>query len=279
MVLWKSAKTIEGTEAERLTIPATSLQQGWRFTELDTLKDFIWNGTNAWNPIGGFLPTDVANLKLWLDADDPTTFSFSSSNLISQWNDKSGQGNNLTQGTVADQPLLIQGVQNGKPIVRFDAIDDFLQRVNFTGGAISQPDTIYFVCKFPSATSSTNGFVFDGDTSRQAVNHDQISTLSNYGMFSPTVLSTTTTVDTINILLYKAVFNDTSSSLDKSQVQQLSGTTGANGLNGIVLGAPFSRADSFSNPDIAEMLFYESIPSTGDDADIISYLRNKWALP
>jgi len=51
MVLWKSGKTIEGTSAERLAIPATSLEEGWRFTELDLLDEYIWSGS-LWNPVG-----------------------------------------------------------------------------------------------------------------------------------------------------------------------------------------------------------------------------------
>ena len=37
-----------------------------------------------------FLPTTIASCQLWLDAADPTLFSYSSGTTIQQWNDKSG---------------------------------------------------------------------------------------------------------------------------------------------------------------------------------------------
>ena len=42
-----------------------------------------------------FDPTQISGCQLWLDANDTTTFTFSSSSNISKWNDKSIQGNNL----------------------------------------------------------------------------------------------------------------------------------------------------------------------------------------
>jgi len=50
-----------------------------------------------------FSPLDVDGLSLWLDAADQTTLALSGSN-VSQWRDKSGNGNNGTQGTTAQQP-------------------------------------------------------------------------------------------------------------------------------------------------------------------------------
>ena len=49
-----------------------------------------------------FTPTTITGCKLWLDGSDSTTITMATG--VSQWNDKSGNGNNLTQSTGSLQP-------------------------------------------------------------------------------------------------------------------------------------------------------------------------------
>jgi hypothetical protein len=48
-----------------------------------------------------FVPTQLGGLVLWLRADQGVTCV--AGNQVSQWNDMSGLGNNVTQGTGAQQ--------------------------------------------------------------------------------------------------------------------------------------------------------------------------------
>jgi hypothetical protein len=48
-------------------------------------------------------PTAVSNLKLWLDAEDTSTITHSS-NAVSKWQDKSGNGKHATQATSSSKP-------------------------------------------------------------------------------------------------------------------------------------------------------------------------------
>jgi len=64
---------------------------------------------------GATLPV-TAGLGAWYDADDPASFTYSSGNVVSQWNDKSGLNRHLVQGTVAKQPTR-SGTQNGHATV------------------------------------------------------------------------------------------------------------------------------------------------------------------
>ena len=55
-------------------------------------------------------PTDLPvknGLVMWLDAADDTTFSYSSGTVVSQWRDKSGLNNHVSQATVANQPMVL----------------------------------------------------------------------------------------------------------------------------------------------------------------------------
>jgi hypothetical protein len=51
----------------------------------------------------GFNPLQIATCTFWIDAADLTTIT-QSAGAVSQWNDKSGNANNLTQSTAASQP-------------------------------------------------------------------------------------------------------------------------------------------------------------------------------
>ena len=62
---------------------------------------------------------------LWLDAADASTVT-TVSGAVSQWNDKSGNGRNVTQATSANRPTVANAVLNGKNVIRFDGIDDKL---------------------------------------------------------------------------------------------------------------------------------------------------------
>ncbi len=48
-------------------------------------------------------PADIST-ALWLDASDAATITLNATNTVSQWNDKSGNGRNVTQNTLTNQP-------------------------------------------------------------------------------------------------------------------------------------------------------------------------------
>lgn len=73
------------------------------------------------------LPTD--GLRCWYDANDLSTITKDGSNKVSQWNDKSGNGRNVGQGTAGNQPLYVTGYMGGAslPAILFDGVDDWMQ--------------------------------------------------------------------------------------------------------------------------------------------------------
>jgi hypothetical protein len=68
-----------------------------------------------------FSPLDL-NPELWLDAADTTTIT-ESSGLVSQWDDKSGNARNFTQGTAGNQPTTGTVTLNGFNVLSFDGDD------------------------------------------------------------------------------------------------------------------------------------------------------------
>ena len=81
------------------------------------------------------LPTE-----LWFDAADSATVVHSS-NSVSQWNDKSGNGRHATQTTASDRPTLQAGVLNSKAVLRFDGSNDKLW---YPGGFVPGDAVVVF---------------------------------------------------------------------------------------------------------------------------------------
>jgi hypothetical protein len=63
-----------------------------------------------------FTPLQIPGCTLWLDGQDATTLTFSGSN-VTRWADKSGLGNDASQGTVASAPTYVN--DSGFPSLRF----------------------------------------------------------------------------------------------------------------------------------------------------------------
>jgi hypothetical protein len=89
---------------------------------------------------------------LWLDAADTSTIT-ESSGSVSQWNDKSGNGRNVTQGTGAAQPTTGTRTQNGLNVL------DFVRGQWLDAGDILDLGTnawsSFSVIKFDDTSSST----------------------------------------------------------------------------------------------------------------------------
>jgi hypothetical protein len=89
-----------------------------------------------WDQLGNkWTPADITT-ALWLDAADATTVT-TVSNAVSQWNDKSGNGRNVLQGTASNRPALTAADLNGKDVFTFDGNDFLTTSSNFplTGNA------------------------------------------------------------------------------------------------------------------------------------------------
>lgn len=72
------------------------------------------------NPYAFSAPWTPAQITtaIWLDAADSSTIT-ESGGVVSQWDDKSGNGRHFTQATVANRPTFETAVQNGLSAVKF----------------------------------------------------------------------------------------------------------------------------------------------------------------
>lgn len=96
---------------------------------------------------GGVTPRQFLGLKLWLDAS--TISGLVDSDPVTTWTDLSGNGNDATQSTAAAKPTYKTNIINGRPVVRFDGVDDYLSSTGVVSGfaAQDQPLTVFAVVK------------------------------------------------------------------------------------------------------------------------------------
>ena len=82
--------------------------------------------------ISNWNPSAFDDLLLWLDANDNSSIVHDS-NLVSEWKDKSGNGNNATQTVSANKPNTETSEINGLNTIKFDGNSDFLNVASFSG--------------------------------------------------------------------------------------------------------------------------------------------------
>ncbi|MBO9631641.1 MAG: right-handed parallel beta-helix repeat-containing protein [Chitinophagaceae bacterium] len=104
-----------------------------------------------------------AGVQFWLRADDAVS-------TVSSWNDFSGNDNNATQATVANQPAINANTTNFNPGYILDGASDYLSFATNAGISGTNQFTVVSVSKRASntttdlilgaATNATNGFGF-----------------------------------------------------------------------------------------------------------------------
>ena len=131
----------------------------------------------------GFDPRAIPNLTGWYLATDSTSYT-QSSGQISEWRDKSGSGNHVTQTTANNRPTLFessgnvqgstQSVINGRQSLFFDGVNDLLQTTNtVTSG---QSRTVFAVARRTNNSTVVQLLMF-GST----VSNGNVRWLAQYG--------------------------------------------------------------------------------------------------
>ena len=111
-----------------------------------------------------FSPKQIAGCSHWFDATDSSTITLSSGSLT-QWNDKSGNGRNLTAVAGFANATVSSRYQNGLNVFNFSG--NGLYRT--TGGNVSYPLEVYIIVALKSLTAHVDVLGM-GDTSTDNFN-------------------------------------------------------------------------------------------------------------
>ena len=126
---------------------------------------YRWDGTRFGGP-KLWRPNELgADLALWLDAEDTASITLNGSN-VSQWNDKSGNGRNVSQAVAASQPAYQATGFVGKPGIYFNGTATHLFNTSafmYDAGSVS-----VFSAMRPAPTTTNQFFLAEGSSASTA---------------------------------------------------------------------------------------------------------------
>ena len=244
-------------------------------------RNFTRGFTRNFSP-GAFNPRSIANLALWLDANDASTVLRDTGSgfvpalngeAVARWVDKSSNGHILAQTVALSRPLLTTsgGPSSGRAIT-FDGADDFLVKV---GAVFDFPCTVFAVMRQNSFTTSDMFYDTRGNGVRplliQRVASGQIRGPSD----SPAVSHT---LSTWNIVTQKLSASVNTLQIDGGTVN--SGTAAASaGATNLVLGANNLGLSGWCHVDFAAIIAYSRVLTDPEIAQVKATLKAIYGTP
>lgn len=247
-----------------------------------------WGYADAWTSGAGWLPTELASLVLWLDADDANTITLDGSNNVEQWDDKSGNNNNVSQSSSSLRPACEE--ISGMNFVKFNGASDVLRR---NLGAIlsgDDPITVFCVVRVYGYGGDVGGGVVwglggDGTVARDTAffcmetsSGTWIRLLGGNAQWEGTPLNTSKMFS----LIYPGggvVWRCYSEGAELTAISSVTGTHNwETNIDLSIGGAIPSRSDDSLNGSIGEVLIYTQSMSQIDRQKIEGYLAHKWGL-
>jgi len=169
---------------------------------------------------------------------------------VSQWDDLSGNGRHLLQGTDAARPAL-----QADGSVLFNGTSHYLKCNAFT---LNQPTCVLWVGKQVSWTSGD--YLFDGNTTT-TMGFTQTGTTPNLAIYAGAAVSTNPDLAVGTIGVISAVFNGASSSVGVNRNAAVTGNAGASNGGGFTLGS-VATGGSPSHIQVYETVIFPIAPST-----------------
>ena len=250
----------------------SSTSSGVGFSVLTASATGSGTGASTSTGSGPFSPISLSPL-LWLDASDASTIT-SSGGAVSQWDDKSGNGYDVTQGTASNQPATGATTINSLNVLDFDG-NDYL---NGTATAMGSADRTIFVVV---DSNNTSGWYFtfgqSGVSGERFGLTGQIAVRVNSGYviyttaipLSPTILAFTSTDGTIQNVECRV--NGAALSVGSTASRTLA--TAAQ----VQVGADGGTGYGF-NGSIAEIIVVQDTLTATEISDTETYLADKWGI-
>ncbi len=219
-----------------------------------------------------FNPRRIPGLSVWLQAD--RGFTLSDGDPISTWYDQSGKGNNVLQSIGDKKPLWKENILNGRPVVRFDGTDDYLQSSAFDS-ALGQPNTIFVVGYAKDAEGNPLNFCDGLDVfNRHAMNAQVADTPDSLNSYAGINFSPSVDFPKNSWHLFTVLFDGASSEYWLDGASQGTGDVGDQDLGGLTVGANWNVSLMLEG-DMYAILVYSGDIGLLNRGKVHTYLAQK----
>jgi hypothetical protein len=244
---------------------------------------------SGWLPEQSFNPSYLDGLIAWWDAADSTTFTYSSGTVVSQWNDKSGNGYHFSQGTLSKQPSR-SGSMNGKATVVFDGSNDSMSTISTVDMAPGQQISVAVVFSsvenadqsFLEQTSNYNNNAGSFRFARNATNTIGFGKrgVSLYSAYNNALLVGTEPI--VAIAIHDGTLTTSESWVGVNDFLPnnvvVNNNTNSDNINSTIFLASRNNSSIFLNGEIAEIIVTRSAWSRNTRIDVQNYLATKWGV-
>lgn len=236
-------------------------------------------GLGVYNPaqhaVNGFMPTQLPDLQLWLDANK---IGLTNGASVDVWQDFSGRSNWATNGTGSKQPTV--GQINGRNAILFDGVDDWMAVSNFKCQTYV---TVFCVVRMVNAQNKNffleHGINATSDPGFWFYGEDYPWGFYRVGSHYSQGVKWGTNVPIVCHLTYDGNGRYYRNGIELSKINE-TGTSRANSLitNTFNLGAR-NGASFISNGNYSEVLIYTNVITDKSKIDSINrYLGTKYGI-
>jgi len=231
---------------------------------------------------GGFSPLSIQDLSMWYDPSVASSITLNGSN-VSQLNDLSGNGRNLTQSTASSQPAYVTAASNGNNVMRFTSAQALQFNSANTGSAYTVTSQSIFFALFPTNAAANQARVFSQQIAGQNdfsgtghlipsyyANNAQISVYAN-GSAQAGIAVTAGQGVIVSLVHSGSSFNH--------RVNRGSLASGTSTLNTTFANFGLGVGGSAVAGDFCEFIIYNNRACSETERTAIErYLANKWGI-
>jgi hypothetical protein len=235
--------------------------------------------TRAYSEPAQWIPTNSSSV-LWLDAADSDTITKDGSNLVSEWQDKSGNDNHVVQSNAAVKPAYTASGMSGNP-----AIDFSTDKVATINDIDMEDKMLLLAFQLDAAGLGRNQQLFASNTDNAQLRmtttdgNDVIGYASSSPLYTNNTKSTGTVAgDTIEVICYtlgSTLRFSINGTFEDSEQSKLTGGNLLSTFNQI--GTLLSNTNTSLDGKIGEFIVINST-STSDRQKAEGYLAHKWGV-
>jgi hypothetical protein len=218
-----------------------------------------------------FLPTDLANLELWVRSDLGITKD--GSDFVSNWADQSGNGRDFAEAT--NKPLWVDSLVNGEAAVRFDGSNDLL-----TASSWSQALPVHVFLVVNQKTWVSEDGVWGG-TATSGQRLFQFSATPGLKTNAGTASTAAVSLATGTFGLVYSYHNSSSENwiaLNDGAESANTADIGTTAPGGFRLGVGYGGSAGFSNIEIAEFMVTSAEVTGADLTNLKTYINSRYSL-